>query len=257
MPGVAAAAYLKARRTAAAAGPAAAHACGWRCLATPLHYVAEMSNVRLAPDGLLNLQEDEAATLARDFGRIWNDSEFRLEALGSMLFCASQRSLSAGQWDPERVLGSHLHEFLPTGQDAAALKRLMSEMEMWLFDHAVNVARRGRAAPPISALWLWGGAPPLEVLPATRGCAAGDDVFFSAFAAEEGLPKNVMVVQEVLGADTGNGAQSRWLQEALEALRLGVITRLYLSSGTRRFLVTRRWRRRIFRRTKPWWEYFD
>jgi hypothetical protein len=252
MPNLAAAAYLKARHPSTPQID-----CSWRSLATPLNYVAEMSNVRLASDGMLELKEEEAAVLAGDFSRLWGDSQFRLEAVGSLLFCSSRQALHSRQSDPERALGRYIREFLPTGQDAAALKRLMSEMEMWLFDHAVNVARRARSVQPISALWPWGGGPPLESLPTTLAGCAGEDVFFSAFAAEKGCPVNVMVVQEVPGAGTWNAAPLRWLQLALQDLRRGVITRLDLSSGARRFQLTRHWRRRLFRRIGPWWEYFD
>lgn len=252
IPGLAAAAYLTTRPSAAADIE-----CAWRGLATPVHYLAEMSNVRLAADGILQLRADEAALLARDFARIWEDSAFRLEAAGPLLFCSSRATVLATQSDPERALGRYIQEFLPTGQDAPALKRLMSEMEMWLFDHAVNVQRRASALQTVSALWLWGGAAPLATLPATSAGAAGEDVFFSAFAAEKGRPENVMVVQDEPGAGTWNDAPARWLQATLEDLRRGVITRLDLSSGAWRFEVTRRWRSRIFRKAKPWWEYFD
>jgi hypothetical protein len=251
-PGLAAAAYLSGRGSAAGTLD-----CRWRGLATPVHYLAEMSNVRLAADGVLKLQAEEAELLARDFARTWDDSEFRLEALGALLFCGCRTALLANQSDPERALGRYIHEFLPTGQDAPALKRLMSEMEIWLFDHEVNVQRRARALPTVSALWLWGGAAPLGSLPATSAGAAGEDVFFSAFAAKKGRPENVMVVQDEPGAGTWNAAPARWLHAALEDLRRGVITRLDLSSGAWRFEVTRRWRSRIFRKSKPWWEYFD
>ena len=82
-------------------------------------------------------------------------------------------------------------------------------------------------------------------------------MFFSAFAAAKGRPENVMVVQDEPGAGTWNGAPARWLHAALDDLRRGLITRLDLSSGAWRFEVTRRWRRRIFRKAKPWWEYFE
>jgi hypothetical protein len=134
---------------------------------------------------------------------------------------------------------------------------LMSEMEMWLFNHAVNEARRARGMQLISALWLWGGGPPLKSFPATSAGAAGDDVFFSAFAAEKGCRENVMVVQDVPGVGTWNAATSHWLLSALTELRRGAIARLDLSAGARRFQLTRRWRHRIFRKARPWWEYFD
>ncbi len=49
----------------------------------------------------------------------------------------------------------------------------MSEIEMWLFDHAVNESRRRREAPAISGLWLWGGGAADEQLPAVDGMDGG------------------------------------------------------------------------------------
>jgi hypothetical protein len=114
-----------------------------------------------------------------------------------------------------------------------------------------------RGMPTVSALWLWGGAAPLDRLPTTAASAAGEDVFFGAFATEKGQPENVMVVQDEPGGGTWNAAPARWLHAALEELRRGVITRLDLSAGSRCFAVSRRWRTRLFRKVKPWWEYFE
>jgi hypothetical protein len=97
----------------------------------------------------------------------------------------------------------------------------------------------------------------VDTLPLTASGAAGEDVFFSAFAAERGQPENVIVVQDVPGSEAWRSVQSRWLQPALDDLRRGVIARLDLSAGVCCWRVERRWRRRIFRNVKPWWEYFD
>jgi hypothetical protein len=269
MPGIAAAHYLNALRESSAAPMIApvlepratpdpqAMRTAWLCLATPLRYVAEISNVRLSPAGILTLDAAEAALLARDFNHVWRDSAFRLDAVGRSLFCRTDEVQSAVLCDPERVLGRHLQEFLPVGAHAGALKRLMSEMEMWLFEHEVNRARERRMAERISGLWLWGGGPPLDALPLTAGGAAGEDVFFSAFAAASGQPESVIVVQDAPGTETWGPVQARWLQPALDDLQRGVISRLDLSAGVRCWHLGRRWRRRIFRRVKPWWEYFD
>ena len=163
MPGIAAAHYWSVQRRAqASAAPGAAAHGAWLCLATPLHYIAELSNVRLSPEGILSLDAAEAAQLVRDFNHTWRDSAFRLEALGATLFCRADQALDAAQCDPERALGRHIQQFLPTGGQAGALKRLMSEMEMWLFEHEVNRVRASRMAPSISGLWLWGGGPTLD-----------------------------------------------------------------------------------------------
>ena len=151
----------------------------------------------------------------------------------------------------------------PVGADvdgAARLRQLMSEIEMWLFEHAVNGARTAGAAPAVNGLWLWGGGPALTSLPAVAGRTAGNDVFFRAFESRPGLPhaaaSAVFVIDAEPGTDQWRDAESRWLKSSVAALRAGRIERLVLSAGTRCFSVSARWRRRFWRRSKPCWGYF-
>jgi hypothetical protein len=228
----------------------------WVCIATPVHYLAEMDNVRLAAQGLLALLPEEAAALALDFNRVWSDSGTRLLAGKSAnLYCIFDRALQATTCDPEDVVDRHIEKYLPAGADAPGLKQLMSEMEMWLFEHAVNGARAARGLPPITGLWLWGGGAGLASLPKIQGFCAGDDVFFNAFAASA-PGGGVIVMPDVPGSDAWHDAEARWLAPAVAQLREGVISRLDLSAGTRCFSVTARAHLRFWRRRKPWWEWF-
>jgi hypothetical protein len=47
------------------------------------------------------------------------------------------------------------------------------------------------------------------------------------------------------------------LTQTLADLNRGNLDRLVLSAGERRFVLGERWRRRFWRRAKPWWEYFE
>jgi hypothetical protein len=248
MPSVAAVAYR------AAGGPRQG---GCVFLASPVHYVAEMSNVRLANDGVLSLDAEEAAALARDFNREWRDAGVELWASSSRLFCGIETLSGAATHDPALARGLHLESFLPAGPDAARLRRLMSEMEMWLFDHAVNRSRRQRAQLAVSSLWLWGGGVPPASLPAVQGGAAGGDVFFDAFPAGSGRDADVMVLDVTPNQARWTDMESRWLTPALAGLRRGRLAYLELSAGDRRFVISARWRRRFWRKAKPWWEYFE
>ncbi len=159
----------------------------WVCVATPVHYEAEISSVRLTADGVLSLTQDSATALAADFNRIWKGSGIRMTASGSaQLFCSFDRPHDVVTRDPQDLLGRRIEEFLPAGADAARLSLLMSEMEMWLFDHEVNRARAALNLPAISGLWLWGGGAPVAALPNLVGWTAGDDLFFSAFEPRRG-----------------------------------------------------------------------
>jgi hypothetical protein len=229
-------------------------------LASPVHYIAEMSNVRLPADGILSLRRTEADALAVDFNRVWNDAGVRLIAGRSAdLYCLVDQAVDVTTHDPEEVLDQRIENHLPTGTAAARLRQLMSEIEMWLFEHAVNRSRAANAAAAVNGLWLWGGGPALMSLPPVDGWTAGDDPFFSAFAARRessGAASGVMVTAAEPGSAEWRDVESSWLERSLADLRSGRIARLDLSAGGRCFSVGARWNWRRWRRHRPWWEHF-
>ncbi len=222
-------------------------------LATPVHYVAEMSSVRLPADGILFLSQAEAEVLAADFNLVWNGAGIRLRAgRRAALYCVVDRALEAATHDPEEVLDQRIDNHLPAGADAPRLRQLMSEIEMWLFEHAVNRSRTSNAAAAVNGLWLWGGGPALTSLPAVDGWTAGDDPFFGAFPARPESSADAASGVVV----TGDMESSR-LERSLADLRSGRIERLDLSAGSRCFSVGARWNLRRWRRHRPWWEHFS
>ena len=264
MPGIASAA-LCADGAAADAAVADTADAAWVCLATPVHYLAEMTTVRLSQDGILSMSRADAETLALDFNRVWNGSGIRLTAGGSArLYCLFDQSLRVTTRDPQDVLDQHIEEYLPAGADAPRLRRLMSEIEMWLFEHETNNARASSRLPHISGLWLWGGGAPLAALPSVQGWAAGDDVFFGAFGSSmaekpdstEKSDSGIVVSPQTPGSDGWHDMESRWLKPAVAQLRAGRLSQLQMSAGERCFTLTARAMRRFWRRRKPWWEFF-
>ena len=263
MPAVAAAA-LYADRAAVETGAVDA---AWVCVATPVHYVAEMSSVRLSQDGMLSLTRAGADSLAADFNRVWKGSGIHMTAgRSAQLFCSFDREMQVVTRDPEDVLGRHIEEFLPAGADSGRLQQLISETEMWLFEHDANRARTRLGAPVVNGLWFWGGGAPIASLPNVQGWAAGDDLFFNAFSGRPGaervprdekFPSGVVAAACAPGSESWQALESRWLRPALIELRAGRIERLQLSAADRSFTLTARGLRRIWRRRKPWWESFE
>jgi hypothetical protein len=268
MPAVAAAALCADRAAVdtAAVGTGAVDA-AWVCVATPVHYVAEMTSVRLSQDGILALTPAGADTLAADFNRVWKGSGIRMTAARSaQLFCSFEREMQVVTRDPEDVLGRHIEEFLPAGADSGRLQQLMSETEMWLFEHEANRARTELGLPVINGLWFWGGGAPIASLPNVQGWAAGNDLFFNAFGAgtdaerippDEKFPSGVVAAACAPGSEPWQALESHWLRPALIDLRARRIERLQLSAADRCFTLTARGLRRIWRRKKPWWESFE
>ena len=234
-----------------------------RCsLAAPVRYIAEMSTVRLPADGILSLRHPEADALAADFNRVWEGAGVRLLA-GRLtdLYCVFDQALNATTHDPEDVRDRHIENYLPTGSGSPRLRRLMSETEMWLFEHAVNRTRMAGSAAAVNGLWLWGGGPAAPSLPTAHGWSVGDDPLFKAFAVGSELPhaaagSGVVVVAAQPGTDEWLGMESRWLRRSFADLRSARIDRLDLSAGNRCFCVRGRWNWRLWRRRRPWWESF-
>jgi hypothetical protein len=239
-------------------------------MATPVHYVAEMSNVRLPVDGLPSLERCDAEKLTADFNRVWGDAGVRL-ALGSHcdLFCIMDHVRAATTHDPGDARGRHIDNYLPTGEGAPRLRQLMSEIEMWLFEHEVNRDRIARAAPVVNGLWLWGGGAALTTLPRIEGWTAGNDPLFAAWERrvdaagaidDSPLPSPATSGVAVFSAQPGTAQwrdmELNWLQPSLRGLRSGRVERVELSAGHRCFSIGVAWRWRFWRRPRPWWESF-
>src|SRR5260221_7712876 len=188
----------------------------WACIATPVHLSAGMRSVTMAADGILNLAPGEAAALSADFNRVFGGAGVRLSVgRGALLYCLFEQRIEAVTRDPEEVAGNDVFGFQPTGRDGARLRRLMSEMEMWLFDHAVNRARSSQERQPVTGLWLWGGGPTGEALPPVRGWCAGQDPLFAAFGSEQEYPRaaggGVVVCAEQPRSNEWLDVERRWI----------------------------------------------
>lgn len=239
----------------------------WLFVATPVHFVVGLHGVQLAANGLLALTATEAEMLVQDFNALFASSGAQLlRGRGTQLLCALDAAPASAReapeppatCDPENALGRDIGDFLPRGAAAAPLRRLMSELEMWLHGHALNLARRERSAPEIGALWLWGGARADRALPPLDIWSAGDDPLFGAYAAVERYPgtmrSGVLSTQAAPGEPEFAQLEHAWLEPALADLRGGRLEALELSAGHMSHRVGRAAVLRFFRRVRPWWE---
>ncbi len=143
---------------------------GHWALATPINLVAGLSAVHVPFGAVLLLQAEEQQLLARDLAASPMGRDIALDFVSpSLALVALPRSLAATTHDPIALAGADPGEFLPSGQDGAELKRLMTELQMWLHDHPLNKQRGQRGWPAVNTLWLWGlsqeamGDAPLEL----------------------------------------------------------------------------------------------
>ncbi len=135
----------------------------WVWLAEPVHLTASLTSVHLAPQGRLRLNETDQAQLCGAFNEAFAETGYTLVPTRSGRFLAIGPPLpeEVATIDPARCLGSTIADALPRGHAAGALRRLGSEIEMWLHEQPLNVQRARAGRAPVSALWLWGGGSPL------------------------------------------------------------------------------------------------
>jgi len=263
-------------------------------LATPVHLVAGIDTVRLHPAGLLTLDETEQQQLADDFAKVFEGSGWTLKATGRReLLLGSAAPHHARSSDPARWLGADPGQGTSTGAQARELRRLASELEMWLHEHAVNRARSARGELAASGLWLWGGAlAPAPAAPvavstqpvsagagATPLCVFGADLFLEGLARLAGscsrpLPApwpadraalqidadSDAIVHCMLGAAQGPESllalESQLVAPLMRQLRRGDWNALTLLVGDRAVTLRRPgWRLwRPLKRSRPWWQ---
>jgi len=133
-------------------------------VAQPVHWLASLSTLHLDRRGILLLSATELVRLAADFNATFADSPYRVQPLDSgELLVTSATPVDAVTVNPARCVGTDFSVALPGGEGGGALRRLGSEIEMWLHDHPLNRERQQRRAPPISGLWFWDGREPATV----------------------------------------------------------------------------------------------
>jgi hypothetical protein len=257
-------AEMPAVASAAARGVAVASSVHWALLASPLHFEAGLRDVVLPADGLLTLEPAEVEALAAGFNEIFATGGAQLvRGSDESLVCLFDAPIDVQTTDPENVIGRDVFEALPRGADAPRLRRLASEIEMWLFEHPVNAARRGRGTPLISSLWLWGGGVPGAALPAVEGWCAGSDPLFGAFPQESryapasgraAARPGVVVIAHNPGTALWQRAEEAFIAPAVADLKARRLAAIELSAGERAFRLSARGLGRFWRSPRPWWE---
>jgi hypothetical protein len=266
---------------AAARPPVPPSTTSW--IATPLSLQAGTASVHLDHRGILRLTAAELETLAADFARTFGSSGHVLAPLPSGAFLLSTRGIEPLPIrEPARCAGGELAAALPRGPAAAALRRLMAEIEMWLHGQDVNAVRAERGAAPVTALWPWGAAGrivrPERTPSGDRPTAFGADPWLDGLWHLQGWPQQPLpdhldgmpaaaeparVVLIIEGSaelqDTVSGTMAdalarldqRLVSPAIRAVRRGELARLTLVINDMRVVVERGSLRRLWRRARP------
>jgi hypothetical protein len=185
---------------------------------------------------------------------------------------------SAGDWlvrvphalevstvEPGLAARGPLQDKLPRGRDAPSLRRLMTELQMILHEHPVNVRRLGRGVPEFNAIWLHGGGEIGKITPRELPLACADDLYLhgiyrlhDASSAEQPDDARDLLARldtreavAVAACNDLDTLESRWLVPLVDALRAGTLTRIDLLLDRWRIAMERRALLRFWKSPRP------
>jgi hypothetical protein len=252
-------------------------------LATPVHLEARLDHVRLPDRGLLRLGAWERAAWCAEFAHVFSP-QYSLHDAGERGFLLAGVAPNVIQsQDPARLLDADIGPGLPRGPEAAEIRRLMAEIEMWLHRVSLNTRREQARERRISAMWLWGGG--LEQKSANPVVAAemppdvhfyGGDPFVAAIAravaeaSRHGLrcataPSSfrdldlhashaVVELTPMTGGEHGalHSLEAQWLAAVRAALSNGSLATCDLIANDRWFRILSRPNWKFWRRRGSW-----
>jgi hypothetical protein len=126
-------------------------------LAVPVRLEARLDHVRLMDRGLLRIAPAERVALIDEFARSFGP-QYTLHDAGERAFLLSGlAAVRVATLDPSRLLDTDISSGIAMSGEARELRRLASEIDMWMHGSALNIVRDHAGVPRISSLWLWGG----------------------------------------------------------------------------------------------------
>jgi hypothetical protein len=143
----------------------------------PTVWIAAADPVYLEPrlDHLCLHAQDSEAAPAADLrplidhlqATLGNDEDYGFARLGAYGYLRADRAIATAKIPAYVVHRDMPNEYMPIGDDTDSYRNLVSEVEMALHNHDVNVRRNDEGRQPINCLWFWGGgtAPEQETVP--------------------------------------------------------------------------------------------
>jgi len=123
-------------------------------VASPYHAQLARTAVRVMPEGQMPWAAEDANELCEMLNPLLAEDGMQLLAVGAALLLACRESIQANPKGFGEISGQMLPDRNHAGEDGCHLNRLLSEIQMLLFQHP-SEKRRLRGDPDVSGLWLW------------------------------------------------------------------------------------------------------
>lgn len=128
--------------------------------ADPVFLKADKDNATLFPPHQLGVTADEADEILATLNHLVADDGLEFFRQGeTRWYLAGQLAEGLRSYPPSFLASRKASSFLPEGDGARDWRTLMTEAQMLLHTHPVNLSRERLGQMPVNSLWFWGGAP--------------------------------------------------------------------------------------------------
>lgn len=151
--------------------------------AAPVHLVMQRDCFSLNEPVPLLLSEDEANALVATLNAHFVQDGLTFMRGSSGAWYLKTADIQAIQTAlPDIAIGKNVHDFMPTGLDAAKWRAVLNSIQMLLHDHPINALREQQKLPAVNSVWLSGGGVmqhnvvchvPYQTILATNSLCAG------------------------------------------------------------------------------------
>ena len=231
----------------------------------PVHFMAGLDRITtVVLRGAGRMTAEERSALQPIFAEHLQSTGLELHAAAHEWLLRSESPLRLQTVTPEFAAANPSSEILPRGVDAGPIRRLMTEMQMLLHEHPVNVRRQARGAPLINAVWVHGEGILGDLTSVSLPEAYGEDPFLRGIFRLHDQPvgatpadaKSLLAqlrgpTVAVIDAPDLDSLESKWLAPLGRALLGGAISRLTLVLDEWQVSANRSDMFKLWRRERP------
>jgi hypothetical protein len=161
--------------------------------ADPIHLQLERDRVRLVDSTVFEVSPTEAIALTDTLNRHFAEEGLAFHPMRPDRWYLRLPAVPRLKTRLiTEVIGRDVDAFHPTGEDALRWQRRLTEIQMMLHEHPVNLRREAQGHPPINSVWLWGGGQQVPVPRPAFGAVYARDILSLALARAAGVPGRML-----------------------------------------------------------------
>ena len=133
--------------------------------ADPVHLQADMDHAVLTSSEDLNISNSETKVLCETLNQHFNQDGLRFILLSNeQWFVLTEKAIHMHTTPLVESVGRNINFILPEGEHSTRWKQLLTEVQMLMFAHEVNVTRENNGCLSINSLWFHGSGELPEIM---------------------------------------------------------------------------------------------